>query len=523
MSVMKKLSVWLLIFILLFTIPTNVLAKKVTDGSSVAGVELEGLSIEDAKAKIEEMTATWQAGPPLVASSDYETVEIPRDIFVFDLDGTFAQLEEKMKRHWSNFFMRPKNVKQELLVELSPDASESIGFPDYVDAEQTLNYALLQAKHLTEQSITLTYVDGWEMKLEEITNISLEIPEDLSYSTVEYLVEHLDGQVIEANTLFSFLESMTLPDGMDNSQDEMSFLASGLYGLVLDTDMEILERHIGKELPSYIAAGLEAVVDRENELDLKLYHTNEFNYTIESAIDGNVVELALAAPGADINMTYSVENIIDVEPRTIYRYNPDLNPGEEVVVDEGTPGQQLEVYRMVTNRDGTTDKQLLSRDFYPPQPKIVEVAVVQELESGTDSFETEEEMTESLSIQETIVDRFGSARERMNLIDECEEDPNLCENEDDEFMNLLMACALERENPVDGTQDEENDGTASFLDGFCDLLYFLFFLSLLGEFDTSDDLENDVEFDEDSFPVDWWDDGFDFDWQEGMTPPEEVS
>lgn len=234
MSVMKKLSVWLLMFILMFTIPTNVLAKKVTDGSSVGGVELEGLSFEDAKAKIEEMTATWQAGPPLVASSDYETVEIPRDIFVFDLDGTFVQLEEKMKRHWSNFFMRPKNVKQELLVELSPDAGESIGFPDYVDAEQTLNYALVQAKHLTEQSITLTYVDGWEMKLEEITNISLEIPEDLSYSTVEYLVEHLDGRVIEANTLFSFLESMTLPDGMDHSQDEMSFLASGLYGLVLE-------------------------------------------------------------------------------------------------------------------------------------------------------------------------------------------------------------------------------------------------------------------------------------------------
>lgn len=475
----KQMSILLIsfLFITLFYIPKEAAAAKISEGTTVGGIEIEGQSIKEARQVLEEKIETWKNGSPLIAKNDYETIEISRDLFVFDLDKTFQQLEEKMQRHWSSFFMKQKNIKQELIVEPSAEAVDMIDFPEYTDVEQTLTYATQQAKHLTAQSITLTYTEDWDGEQEQIAIIKLKIPNTHSAPTVEYAVEILDGQLIEPNNLFSFLDVVVLPSEVADSEEELSFLASGLYALALQTDLEILERHARQSPASYLETGLEATVDGEENLDLKFYHTNNYSFTIEAGLSGEEVELALTAPNADLNYSYSIENEREIAYRTIYRYNPELKPGAENVLQEGKAGKHVEVYRM--NNTMEANKELISRDFYPPIHQIIEVAIKHETDEIDEASTVEDEQFETPFENEDIVKNLLDSKVR-SILQNCAEDPSFCEETD------------------------QNEEIVEFLPekDFWKLLIMLYVLETLSENENPAIIEEELRTDEE-FPAEW--------------------
>ncbi|MHA6251464.1 VanW family protein [Oceanobacillus sp. CAU 1775] len=479
MNKIKRLrNIFILTIVLLVSLilPTYVFASKVSDGSGVAGIPLENMTMEEARQELQTTIDVWQSGEALEAIHEQEILEIPRDIFQFDIELTLTQLEEKMKRHWSNFFMKPKNVQQELIVSLAPGAIEMLDWPASIDIEATLNYALLQASNLTENSVSLVYIEGAMLEEVEIASVSLEIPE-ASESTIEYLIENLNGQIIEPDSLYSFLEANALPNGAANGEIEMSFVASGLYELALQTDLAIIERHQQDQVTSYAEPGLDAKVNREENLDLRLYHTNNFSYTILAKIDEGRVELSLEAPSTAFISDYSLENEKEVKPRKIYRYNRNLGPGEEVVIQEPANGVQIEVYRLVRTEDEeSVERKLVSRDFYKPIHEIIETSVETE--------ESVEETPEDVNESTTIIDEVN------NIQLTCEEDPTQCNEEGTVLLPLFLSCMEERV-ALSSATDEINNATA--LPGACDLL--VFYLSYMQE--DNDLIAPDLEFNED--------------------------
>ncbi|QGS69024.1 hypothetical protein CV093_13280 [Oceanobacillus sp. 143] len=94
-----------LAFLIIYLLPNEVVeaAGKVSEGSAIAGIPLEGLSLEEAKQKLESKVAEWQSGEPVIAVSEYESIAIPRHLFQFDIDATLKQLDERTERNWSTF------------------------------------------------------------------------------------------------------------------------------------------------------------------------------------------------------------------------------------------------------------------------------------------------------------------------------------------------------------------------------------------------------------------------------------
>ncbi|PKC51043.1 hypothetical protein RhiirA1_484680, partial [Rhizophagus irregularis] len=58
-----------------------------------------------------------------------------------------------------------------------------------------------------------------------------------------------------------------------------------------------------------------------------------------------------------------------LSPRIIYRYSNDLPLGYEQVLQEGSEGYRVIVTRTIS-RDGSTEEQRVSRDYYPPVNEI---------------------------------------------------------------------------------------------------------------------------------------------------------
>ncbi|RDW21562.1 G5 domain-containing protein [Oceanobacillus chungangensis] len=473
-----------LAFLIIYLLPNEVVeaAGKVSEGSAIAGVPLEGLTLEEAKQRLESKVEEWQREDPVIAVSEYESIAIPRNLFQFDIDAAIKQLDERTKRDWSTFFMKQKNVQLPLDVSIANDA---IDWPAHVDVEKTLANAQLIASNLEESNITIKYIDGAVIEQSALAEITFSIPE-ASNAAINYLIEELDGLTIEAESELSFLDTITLPNGMDNSEVEMSFVASGLYALVLQTNVEIIERHQQEKVTSYAASGLDAEVNRAEEKNLLLYNPNAYAYTVHASVEDGQMIMSIHSFPEEIRYTYEFENKVEVEPRTLYRYNPDFDLGEEEVVQHGEAGVQIEVYRNELAEDGSINEHvLISRDFYFPTPEIIEVStevVIPEEDVTTETVVAIEESTTipQLSLGSLTPELVPSANP------ECTTDQVQCEESETDPSTLLLACMMENETESVTTEPlQEADVATEEAENnpYCDLMYLYLFLSLFGNED----------------------------------------
>ncbi|QGS69023.1 hypothetical protein CV093_13275 [Oceanobacillus sp. 143] len=378
--------------------------------------------------------------------------------------------------------MKLKNVQLPLEVSIANDA---IDWPAHVDVEKTLANAALIVSNLEESNINIKYIDGAIIEQEAIAEITYSIPE-ASNAAINYLVEELNGLTIEAESAFSFLDTVSLPNGMDNSEVEMSFVASGLYALTLQTNVEITERHQQKKVTSYAEAGLDVEVNRETKKNLLLYNPNAYAYTVHASIDEQQMKMSIHSFPEDITYTYEFENKVDVEPRTLYRYNPDLDLGEEEVVQQGEPGVQIEVYRNELAEDGSINEhELISRDFYFPTPEIIEVStegVIPEEDVATETAAPEESTTiPQLSLDSLTSDLLPSTSPECTTTDQVQ-----CEESETDPSTLLLACMMENETES-ATRDPEQETDVATEEAesnpYCDLMYLYVFMSLFGNED----------------------------------------
>lgn len=380
-------------FVLVGIFTVNVAqAAKLPKGTAVAGISVEGLSDDEAKNKVIQAVQNWQANGAVTLRSSNETFLISRTSFQFDINKTLKELKEKTKRRWYRFFLKPKNVRVSLHVTLNE--KDGIVWPDYVDKKATIEEAIQIARELGDREGKIVYKDNQTPNPTKIADIHFPIPSNLSDTVLKNLIMKMNNLQIEPQTDFSLIEHVLEPLNMTKSSEETSFIASALYALTLQTNIEIIERHSQGKIPSYTQAGVEAEVNRAEKKDLKLHNPNLYSYIVKAEKrDGRLV-MSLHIPEQAASYKYRVENVKEIKPQVVYRYSSKLSPGEKQTIQSGSKGLKVEVYREEVSDSGSVENvELISRDYYPPRPTII-LASSLSSNASNDSPAPEQQVTE---------------------------------------------------------------------------------------------------------------------------------
>ena len=415
---MKKIYfVFGLILIILLGLKPTIHAE-MAKGSVVSGVPIEKMTYVEALGAIETNIEAWKQGE-MIAENEFESFKIPRDIFDFDVHLSIRNLEDKSKRTLSSFFMKPKNVSVDLITVINDEKDVFKDWPEYVDVKATLEGALNVASKLSDDQVELVFNDKHVIEQEVISDIKLKIP-DISDTVLKEIVKSINEQTIEPNSLYSFIDSIVLPKKLTDSSEETSLVATGLYILSLETSFEIIERHSHLEVPKYIVAGLDAEVgvpinnsksgfkeDEEDEADeedeskeesktdpgltindpkrknLILRSVYDYPVTIKAEIKEGHLFMSLEREEEEDESVfkYIIDNKSEIKQRTVERYSSKVLSKKRHEIEKGEPGYQVEVHREEYDlKDKKIDSVLISRDFYPPIPRVVLISTKEEEE-----------------------------------------------------------------------------------------------------------------------------------------------
>lgn len=208
-------------------------------------------------------------------------------------------------------------------------------------------------------------------------------------SNIDRASERLGGTLVKPGEVLSFNRTVGPVDGpggydkapvivdeklVDDYGGGICQVSTTLYGAVLLSGLEVVERYPHSSPVKYAPPGLDATVSEglldfvfKNNLGSPVYIISSVNVG-----DGSV-KIALAGKRQQ-NIVYRVETETKgVLPEVVMKSSPWLRKGQSNVVDEGSPGYEVTVYRVEVTVTGEERREQISDDYYPPDPKVVEM------------------------------------------------------------------------------------------------------------------------------------------------------
>lgn len=433
-------------------------------GSQIAGEYIDGKTDQEVRDVLDDAITTWQEEDNLIVKSEYEVFELPRTAFMFDIDATLAEFKDKTKRKLTSFFIKPKNVKISLHVKLDPsnDAVQQMKNIDYINTDETFTSATRIASELEEGDISIVYTDEDAIPFKTISEVTIDLEELTDTTFIESLKE-LDEHKIQANDSFSFIQQTNYDERSKTRNKEASSIAGEMYHLFLQTNFQIAERHTHDRPPRETKPGLDAMIDIEEGKDLVVVNPNDISF-IFNVQETDDEELSISLKTAYHKYSYNVElEEKEIEPRTVYRYDEDLEYGEEKLIQQGVPGTSVIVERSMYNESNDLrHTEFISHDIYTLIPTIILVSTTDEetaqeetVEEQVDVLEDtisefEEELSEVredaaahaeangmiVSLAEQLEDIQQQQAECMQLIIDLQEQMDRNQNSSDDFNDL---------------------------------------------------------------------------------------
>ena len=151
-------------------------------------------------------------------------------------------------------------------------------------------------------------------------------------------------------------------------------VSTTVYNVALLANVKILKRSHHSRLVVYAPVGRDATVAYPYP-DLKFKNTSEAPiYFIAWAARGNVNVCALGkkVEGREIEVITVGHRVIGFP--TVEAVEEDLEPGERIVRRSGRAGHSISVYRIVKSGGRTVKRELVSRDYYRPESRVVAMA-----------------------------------------------------------------------------------------------------------------------------------------------------
>ena len=150
-------------------------------------------------------------------------------------------------------------------------------------------------------------------------------------------------------------------------------VSSTLYNSVLLAGLKVVERHRHSRTVPYVRAGRDATV-AYGWRDFKFENSNSSPICVMTKVAGARLTIDIYGAAKDKKkieiFTGGAKRSARGETTVV---DNSLKPGAKKVVDKGSSGVSVTVYRKVTAPDGSSETQVVSKDRYPARDRIVAV------------------------------------------------------------------------------------------------------------------------------------------------------
>lgn len=284
---------------------------------------------------------------------DY-TYMIDLDLFEFDLQETLSNI---LKNEENTAYF---TISNENLIILGNDINNQFTsiYSDEFDIDSFIEDLISDISHLKNLKVyeLSEYLSaGIELSILDQTQIS-----NLLSLNVDQIVSNVSDVTINMNERFSLLDQL---GHLSLTNEQLSIIASGIQGIVLDTNFSgyIFEQNYA--LPLWASSGQNVRILRVNDFDFSFFNGSDYDYqiTIEKV---NATTLRFTLIGYPWITTYETNAIFQIEIpfQTIYIENTDIDEFTlgviitetdteyiyHLLIQEGIPGQVTFYLRTVT-------------------------------------------------------------------------------------------------------------------------------------------------------------------------------
>ncbi len=415
-----------------FTVTDNIY-----DGVFIGDTPVGGLSIEEAKLKIEKIYITkLTSNPPITIRYKEQSWNILSKDINLSIDTDALALEAYNVGRTGNLFTKLQNrylaVNHGFTIPLKMKYDEQKLNICLTNIAQIINQNAKNAIiHYNNSSIKVeTEAIGYKVNLEKTTQdlltklnnsipITIEltvdelfpsiITKDLTdidgllavYTTqfdqynknrsqnISLAVKNINNVLLRPNQIFSFNQNVGLRLEKYGYKEAPVFIdgklvldwgggvcqvSSTLYNAALLADMSIEERTSHYRPAPYVPLGQDAAV-ADNLLDFKFKNTSSHNIYIISEVSGNQLSVYILGKTNTNNPEIKIITTDKkvIEPNVIVKQDPLLDLGKEIVEAEGQKGYQVSTYRIKLLNNKEINREYISSDDFKVEDKIIRV------------------------------------------------------------------------------------------------------------------------------------------------------
>ncbi|MFZ7945571.1 VanW family protein [Neobacillus sp. 19] len=332
---------------------------KYTDGTTIGSLNVSGMSEEEAKSLLEEKYLNWLQETTI--QLQYGEKEVPFDLNQFHLDS--QQTVSSIKDGQTNpAFITVDQVQVEDQVEILFPQIKS----NELDLEKLMKNLNETASLFKAGTYTFNLYNDYllaEHKKDVVLNVAVvemnDVPVDL-----QTVMEKKSSIEIPEESTFSLLEFAK--EQKIGSADSLNLLATGIYQAILPSNMSIVERNIGSSLPKYVKLGFEAKVNQAKMADFIISNPNKAKYLLELKLENNQLRVTLKGEKFVYEYKITTKDEKKLKSKTIIQYSPQLLQGQTKIQTKGAEGQIIKIYRETYQGNQLLKTELISEDYYPP-------------------------------------------------------------------------------------------------------------------------------------------------------------
>lgn len=198
----------------------------------------------------------------------------------------------------------------------------------------------------------------------------------------------LDGTIVKPGGDFSYNQVVGPRDRKSGFRDAKMFVegriesgtgggvcqvSTTVYNAALLSNLKILRRSHHSRPVVYAPVGRDATV--APNIDLKFRNDTDAPIFISASVGEKTVNVTIFGrrhDGRKVEIVSEGHSVFSA--RTVRQVDDGLEPGKTVVTQPGRAGHRISIYRVVREGGGIVSRELVSRDVYAPEARVIRVS-----------------------------------------------------------------------------------------------------------------------------------------------------
>ncbi|GEL07145.1 VanW family protein [Salisediminibacterium halotolerans] len=338
-----------------------------SEDRQIASADVSGMSVSEAETHIEKQAQTWINESDLVLQWFDEQLTVSDTIVDIDAEET---VNEALTNDGAQSGL-VSHVEEDSLAEEVSRFTGLANFTERVDLP-SLKAAIKAELSAAPASAQISLHDHKNPGTAPGKTIVARAERDAALDgEASEWIGQLGEFTIEANSSYSFRDMLNEQGIVYHGGENAAVLSSAVFETFVQSNFDIVERHIRHERFDAVPLGYDAAVT-DNGKDLQAENVNDTSYTLrfDSTPEGFAVELE----GYD--WPYAIETGTKTEEQIEYdtrvRFDDQLPPGTAESIKDGKEGEFIRLTRsFLDEADEVIREETVSEDFYAPQHALI--------------------------------------------------------------------------------------------------------------------------------------------------------